>query len=73
MYRGRDRINLTEKLDLCDDGNILSNKDKFFEIGKLRGLNPKLEMRYPIKVGIWQIVKWKVEHLCDSRRSSKSF
>ena len=23
MYRGRDRINLTEKLDLYDDGNVL--------------------------------------------------
>ena len=28
IYRGRDRMNLTDGLDLCDDRNILSNKDK---------------------------------------------
>ena len=35
IYRGRDRTNLTDELDLCDNGNILSNKDKLFKFGKL--------------------------------------
>ena len=35
IYHGRDRMNLTYELDLCDDGNILSNKNNLLEIGKL--------------------------------------
>ena len=38
IYRGRDRINLTYELYLCDGGNVLSNKYKFLEIGKLLGV-----------------------------------
>ena len=53
IYHGRDRMNLKDELDLCDDGTFLSNKDKLLDIGKLLGLNPKLEMIYPIKFGIW--------------------
>ena len=37
------------------------------------GLNPKLTMRYSIKVGIWRIVKWKEENLSDPSRSSNNF
>ena len=29
---------LTDELYLCDDGNVLPNKDKFIEIGKLCGV-----------------------------------
>ena len=32
---------MTYELDLCDDGNILSNKDKLLKIGKLIGVEYK--------------------------------
>ena len=32
---------LTDELDLCDDGNILSNKDNLLKIGKLLGVEAK--------------------------------
>ena len=41
MYQGRDRMNLIYELDLCDDVNILSNKDKLPKIGKLLGVEAK--------------------------------
>ena len=41
IYRGRDRMNLADELDLCDDGNILSNKDKLLRIGKFLGVEAK--------------------------------
>ena len=41
IYCGRDRITLTDELDLCDDGNITSNKDKLLKIGKLLGVESK--------------------------------
>ena len=34
-------MNLTDELDLCDDGNILSNKDKLLKIGKLLWVETK--------------------------------
>ena len=34
-------MNLTDYLDLCDDGDILSNKDKLLEICKLFGVEYK--------------------------------
>ena len=37
------------------------------------GLNQKLAMRHPIKVGIWWIGKWKDENPVDPSRSSKHF
>ena len=37
IYSGKDRMNLTDEMDLCDDGNILSNKDKLLKICKLLG------------------------------------
>ena len=37
-YHGRYRINMTDELDLCDDENILSNKDKLLTTGKLLGV-----------------------------------
>ena len=45
-------MNLIDELDLCDDEHILSKKDKLPKIGKLLGLNTKVTMIYPIKVGI---------------------
>ena len=38
IYRGRDRIEMTDELYLCDDENILSNKDKLLTTGKLLGV-----------------------------------
>ena len=57
IYRGIDRMNLTDELDLCGDVNILSNKNNLLKICELLGLKPKLTMRYPIKVGMWWIGK----------------
>ena len=34
-------MNLPDGLDLCDDGNIFSNKDKLLKIGKLIGVEAK--------------------------------
>ena len=34
-------MSLTDELDLCDDGNILSNKEKLLKIGKLIGVEAK--------------------------------
>ena len=41
IYYGRDRLSLIDELDLCDDGNILSNKDNLLKIGKLLGVEAK--------------------------------
>ena len=42
-------MNLTDELDLCDYGNILSNKDKLLKIGKLIGVEDKTCNQIPIK------------------------
>ena len=34
-------MNLTDELYLCDDGHILSNKDRLIKIGKLLGVEAK--------------------------------
>ena len=34
-------MNLTDELVLCDDGDILSNKDKWLKMGKLLGVEAK--------------------------------
>ena len=34
-------MNLIDELDLCDDVNILSNKDNLLKIGKLLGVEAK--------------------------------
>ena len=34
-------MNLTDELDLCDDGNILSNKENLLKIGKLLGVEAR--------------------------------
>ena len=41
ILRGRDRMSLEDDFDLCDDGNVLSNKDKLLKIGKLLGVEAK--------------------------------
>ena len=42
-------MNLTGELDLCDDINILSNKDKSLKIGKLLGVESKTCNEIPNK------------------------
>ena len=32
IYRGIDRMNLTDELDLCGDVNILSNKNNYLKL-----------------------------------------
>ena len=34
-------MNLTDELNLCDDEDILSNKDKLLRLGKLLGIEDK--------------------------------
>ena len=34
-------MSLTDGFDLCDDGDILSNKEKLLKIGKLLGVKAK--------------------------------
>ena len=49
IYHGRDIMNLTYELYLCDNGNVLSNKDKLLEIGKLLGVEAKTCNEIPNK------------------------
>ena len=43
-------MNLIDELDLCDNGNILSNKYKLLEIGKLLGFEAQTCNEIPNKV-----------------------
>ena len=43
-------MNLKYELDLCDDRNILSNKDKLLKIGELLGVEVKTCNDTPNKV-----------------------
>ena len=38
MYRRRDILILKDELELCDDGNVLSNKDNILKVGKFLGV-----------------------------------
>ena len=49
IYHGRDRMNLTCELDLCEDENILSNKDNLLNIGKLLRVEAKTYNEMPNK------------------------
>ena len=49
IYPGRDRMNLTYELALCNDGTILSNKDNLLKIGKLLGVEAKTCNEIPNK------------------------
>ena len=73
IYRGRDRINLVDDLDLFYDGNFLSENISCLELISYFGLKPNLAMIYPIKFGLWKILKWKEEKLCKPSISSKHF
>ena len=42
-------MNLTDEFDLCDDSNILSNKNKFLKISKLLGVEAKTCNKNPNK------------------------
>ena len=54
-------MNLTDELDLCDDGNILSKSISYLKLVSNLWLKPKLAIRYPIKVGICGEGKCKEE------------
>ena len=41
IYCGRYRLSLKYELKLCDDVNVLSNKDKLIKVGKLLGAGSK--------------------------------
>ena len=41
IYRGRDKLSLTDELKLCDDVNVLSNKENLLKVGKLLGVESK--------------------------------
>ena len=49
IYRGRDRINQTYESYLCNDGNVLSNKEKLLEIGILLGVEAQICNEIPNK------------------------
>ena len=49
IYRGRDIMNLTYELDLCDDGNVLLKRDRFLDIGKLLGVESQTCNEIPNK------------------------
>ena len=42
-------MNLRDELDLCDDGNVLPNKDKLLEIDKLLQVETKTCNEMPNK------------------------
>ena len=42
-------MNPTDELDLCDDGDILSNKDRLTKISKLLGVESKTYNEIPNK------------------------
>ena len=54
IYRGIYRTNLSDELDICGDGNILSNKDNLLKIGKLLGVEAKTCNQIPNKG--WNVV-----------------
>ena len=56
-------MNLVDELYLFDDVNILSNRYRLLKVGKLLGVEAKIVRRYPIKVGMWRIGKWKENKL----------
>ena len=66
-------MSLTDELDLCYDGDILSNKEKLLKISKFLWVEEKFAMRYQIMVVVWRIWGRKEEKLCDPSRSSKYF
>ena len=59
IYHGRDILILADELDLCDDGNISSNKENLLEIGKLLGVEAKNYNEIPING--WNMVYMETE------------
>ena len=41
IYSVRYRLILIDKLELCDDGNVLPNKENSLKVGKLLGVEAK--------------------------------
>ena len=41
IYRGRYRLSLTDEIKLCDDVNVLSNKENLLKVGHLLGVESK--------------------------------
>ena len=56
-------MNVTDKLDLCDDGNILSKRISYLRLVSYLRLNLELATIYSIKVEIWRKGKWKKYNL----------
>ena len=52
-------MNLTDELYLCDNGNVLSNKDKLLEIGRLLGVEAQTCNEIPNKG--WDMVDSEME------------
>ena len=73
MYIGRDRMNLTDELDLCDDGNILSNKDKLLKMIEFLGVESKTCNEIPNKG--WNMTDREMEgrRIVRSNQTFKEF
>ena len=66
-------MNLEDELDLCDDGNVLSNKYKFLEIGKLLGVQDQTCNELPNKDCNMVDSEMEVRKLMQSKQIFKSF
>ena len=66
-------MNLTDELDLCEDGNILSNKYKLLKIGKLIGVEAKTCNDIPNKG--WNMVDREIDRrkLMRAKKIFKAF
>ena len=73
IYHGINRINLKDELDLCDDGSILSNKDKLLKIRKLLGVESKICDGIPNKVWNMADMDMKGRKLMRSKQIFKEF
>ena len=73
IYCGRDRLNLTDELKLCDYVNALSNKENLPKVGKLLGLESKTF--YDIPNNCWNMADIETEagKLMQAKRIFKVF
>ena len=66
-------MNLTDGLDLCDDGNVLSNKDRLHEIGKLLGVEAKTCNEIPNKGWNMEVNEMKGRKFMQTKQIFKEF